>query len=108
MKKINAELSIAKSINGKTIKKINTGKQNFLNMLLFINPYIFCYTMMALCKMRNSMSKFLQANMFKFNFFIDRPDLYLNSHKNLSILNQNQYFFYLSFYHKQYKALINL
>ncbi len=86
MKKINAELSIAKSINGKTIKKINTGKQNFLNMLLFINPYIFCYTMMALCKMRNSMSKFLQANMFKFNFFIDRPDLYLNSHKNSQMI----------------------
>ena len=39
------ELLIARKINTKNVRKINTKKLNFLNRLLYFNPYIFYFIM---------------------------------------------------------------
>lgn len=44
-KELYEELKIAKKLNVEEIKKINTKKLNFLNKILFLNPYIFYFIM---------------------------------------------------------------
>lgn len=41
--KLNEELKIAKKLNSKSIKKLNTRKQNLLNKVLLFNPTFFCF-----------------------------------------------------------------